>query len=578
MPEWEELLKESITNSERLARNCNVVEKQEIREVIRRYPLCINKYYFNLIKEKNDPIWNQCIPHINEITDKHGLVDPLHEEEDSPVPGLTHRYPDRVLLLVSNRCAMYCRFCTRKRRVGDPFKAIFKEQTMKGIDYIREHKEVRDVVLSGGDPLLLKDERIEFILKELRKIEHVEIIRIGTKVPCTLPQRITPELCQIISKYHPVFVNVHFNHPRELTEESKNALKMLVDAGIPVGNQTVLLRDVNDNKEVMKELTYGLMKTGVYPYYIYQADLTKGTDHFRTKVKDSLEIINNLRMFEADLPTPYYIIDAPGGGGKIPLIPDYEKTNENQEIVKIKSDEDIQKLKNKDVQVIILKSDIDDLTKIAEVRALNKEAILVINSKIISENPEKITQEACVELKKNTPLFINTCFNRADQINETTEKAIAMMKDNGLVLCNNTTVYKGENDNPIVIRELMHKLLKLRIKPSYIAFDSNGNSVKTKTRNCMKLIKSLRGFTSGLAVPHFAIENNGEKVIVGPNYVIDQDSDKIILQNYAGKIYEYPEPILDESCNGNLDLINTSASKETEIAEKQQATAKIGGS
>lgn len=553
MNNWEELNKESITNSEQLAKECDV-DKQEIREVIRKYPICISKYYLGLIKEKDDPIWKQCVPDGKEVNDIYGLIDPLHEDEDSPVPGLTHRYPDRVLLLVSNRCAMYCRFCTRKRKVGDPFKAIFKDQMMKGIDYIREHKEVRDVVLSGGDPFMLKDERIEFILRELRKIEHVELIRIGTKVPCTLPHRITPELCEILKRYGPLFINVHFNHPRELTDESRKALGMLVDSGLTVCNQSVLLKGVNNSSEIMKELTYGMMKARVIPYYVYQADLTRGTDHFRTKIKDSLEIMSNMRMFETGLPTPHYIIDAPGGGGKIPLVPDFDAEKSGKEkLFVFRGPSDVERLKNReDVDVILVKSDIDTAVEhIPAIRELKKDSIIVINSRLVSKNPEKVTPELCEALSKHHPIFVNTDFSHANELTDECQKAVSMLKNSGVVVCNNNTVYKGENDNPVVIRELMHKLVKIGVKPSYLTFDPTGNSVKSKTRNCMKLIKSLRGFTSGLAVPHFTIGTNGDRVLVGPNYVIDQDEDKIILQNYASKIYEYPDPI-DEPCNANF--------------------------
>jgi len=218
---------------------------------------------------------------------------------------------------------MYCRFCTRKRKVGDPFKRITKEQIMKGIVYIKEHNEVRDVILSGGDPLLLKDSTLEWILRELRRIKHLEIIRIGTRVPCTLPQRITPELCDMLRKYHPLYLNTHFNHPREVTEEAKKACAMLADVGIPLGCQTVLLRGVNDSPQVMKELMHKLLQIRVKPYYIYQCDLTRGVNHFRTRVDVGLEVICGLRGHTSGLAVPHYIIDTPGGGGKIPLLPEY---------------------------------------------------------------------------------------------------------------------------------------------------------------------------------------------------------------------------------------------------------------
>jgi lysine 2,3-aminomutase len=332
MEEWERLLIESKRETEEfLDRFC--ISRSDINKVVERYPMRVNPYFLSLIEKKGDAIWKQCIPDIRELEDWEGLLDPLNEEGDSPVPGLTHRYPDRVLFLVSNRCAMYCRFCTRKRRVGDPFKEITMEQILKGIDYIREHTEVRDVVLSGGDPLLLHDNEIAFILKRLRKIKHLEIIRIGTRVPCTLPQRITPELCDILKRHPPLYINIHFNHPKEITPESTKACEMLADAGIPLGSQTVLLKDVNDDPGVMKELMHRLLKIRVRPYYIFQCDLTKGTKHFRASVEDGIKTIENLRGHTSGLCVPHYVIDAPGGGGKIPVSPDYIVEQNETEIV-----------------------------------------------------------------------------------------------------------------------------------------------------------------------------------------------------------------------------------------------------
>lgn len=309
------------------------VNRAEIKEVVKRYPMRVNPYFLGLVEKEGDAIWKQCIPDIKELEDKEGLMDPLNEEGDSPIPCLTHRYPDRVLFLVSNRCAMYCRFCTRKRRVGDPFKEITREQIHKGMEYIRMHEEIRDVILSGGDPLLLQDNEIESILKELRKIRHVEIVRIGTRVPCTLPQRITPELCDMLKKYHPLYINIHFNHPREITPESAKACEMLAEAGIPLGSQTVLLKGVNDNPAVMKELMHKLLRIRVRPYYIFQCDLTKGTKHFRTQVEDGIEIMEKLRGHTSGLCVPHYVIDAPGGGGKIPVSPDYTIEQTETEVV-----------------------------------------------------------------------------------------------------------------------------------------------------------------------------------------------------------------------------------------------------
>jgi len=272
------------------------------------------------------------VPDIAELEGEHLMEDPLCEEEDSPVKSIVHRYPDRCLFLVSHECASYCRFCTRKRKVGDPTK-ISQKFIKEGLDYIRAHSEIRDVIISGGDPLMLGDMMLNRILSELRSIPHVEILRIGSRVPCFLPQRITPELVAILKKYHPLFMNVHFNHPDELTPEAFKALGMLADAGIPLGNQTVLLKGVNDSPEVMKKLMQKLLRARVRPYYIYQADMVFGTEHFRTRLEKSLEIIKALRGWTSGLAVPHFVIDAPGGGGKIPLLPEYVIEANDQEVV-----------------------------------------------------------------------------------------------------------------------------------------------------------------------------------------------------------------------------------------------------
>lgn len=315
---WQEILRQSLANAKEIAEKTGIKE-EEIRAVIKSYPAKINPYYLSLIKKKNDPIWKQCMPNIEELEDSVGLDDPLHEEGE--VPGITHRYPDRVLFIVTNQCAMYCRFCTRKRKVGDPNKDVKWEDLQKGLDYIREHKEVRDVVLSGGDPLLMDTKKLEKIIKAVRSIKHVEIIRIGTRVPCVLPQRIDKELCETLKKYHPIYVNTHFNHPDEITEEAKEGCEMLADAGIPLGNQSVLLRGVNDNAETLKELFKKLLTIRVKPYYLYQADMTKGTNHFRTKVEEGIEIIGKIIGHTSGLCVPHYIVDGPGG--KTPVLPPY---------------------------------------------------------------------------------------------------------------------------------------------------------------------------------------------------------------------------------------------------------------
>ena len=330
MEEWQNLVKETITIPEKLAQILDV-DVEEIKRVHKEFPLRSNPYYLGLIEEKGDPIWKQVIPDIHEILGD-GFEDPLAEEEQSPLPNLVHRYPDRVLFYVSYMCSIYCRFCTRKRKVGDPTSVSDKAIEM-ALEYIRQHNKVRDVIVSGGDPLMLADEKIESILRKLRAIEHVEIIRIGSRVPVTLPQRITPELYDMLKKYHPLYLNTHFNHPREITPESKKACEMLADAGISLGNQTVLLRGVNDDAAVMKKLMQKLLTIRVRPYYIYQADLVTGTEHFRTSFQKGLEIIDALRGHTSGLAVPHYVIDAPGGGGKIAIIPDPVVSFDENEIV-----------------------------------------------------------------------------------------------------------------------------------------------------------------------------------------------------------------------------------------------------
>ncbi len=331
-PLWIKLLKESITTVDELIEIYDgQINKKEIERVIKKYPMNINKYFISLIKKNNDSIWKQCIPNIRELDEK-GLEDPLCEERDSPVPGLTHRYPDRVLFLVCNRCAMYCRFCTRKRKVGDPFKRITKEQIIVGMDYIKKHKEIRDVLLSGGDPLLLSDPYLDWILKELKKIPHIQIIRIGTRIPCVLPQRITPELCNILKKYQPLYINIHFSHPDEITPESKTACNMLADSGLILGSQTVLLKGVNDKPEIIKELMHKLLQIRVKPYYIYQCDPVKGAEHFITPVESGIGIMRKMIGFTSGLAVPKFVIDAPGGGGKIPIFPNYIEGIEGKKI------------------------------------------------------------------------------------------------------------------------------------------------------------------------------------------------------------------------------------------------------
>ncbi len=301
--------------------------RKKIEQTLEKFPLAVTPYYLSLIDPddiENDPIFKQSFPSPSElIVSKHDMADPLHEDKDSPVPGITHRYPDRVLLLVSNMCSMYCRHCTRKRRVGDVDSIPDRKQIQAGIDYIKENRQIRDVLLSGGDPFLLSDDYLDWILTEIRKIDHVEVIRIGTRTPVVLPYRITDGLVEMLKKHHPLWINTHFNHPRELTKSSRNALAKLANAGIPLGNQSVLLAGINDCARIMKSLIHKLVYNRVRPYYLYQCDLSEGLTHFRTPVGKGIEIMESLIGHTSGFCVPTYVIDAPGGGGKIPVMPNY---------------------------------------------------------------------------------------------------------------------------------------------------------------------------------------------------------------------------------------------------------------
>lgn len=302
-------------------------ERKQLDETVKKFPLSITPYYLSLINTdnyKNDPIYKQAFPSITELhIGNCEMRDPLDEDKDSPVPGITHRYPDRVLFQVSGVCAMYCRHCTRKRKVGDVDVIPGKEEIAMGIEYIRNNPVIRDVLLSGGDPLLLSDENIDWILTELKKIDSVEVVRIGTRTPVVLPYRITDDLVNILKKHHPLWVNTHFNHPREITASSREALRKLADAGIPLGNQTVLLAGINDHPIIIKKLVHKLVQNRVRPYYLYQCDLSEGLKHFRTPVGRGIEIMESLIGHTSGIAVPSYVIDAPGGGGKIRVMPQY---------------------------------------------------------------------------------------------------------------------------------------------------------------------------------------------------------------------------------------------------------------
>lgn len=301
-------------------------ELEGIDQCLRALRMAVTPYYLSLIdpEDPQDPIRKQAIPTAKELYQSPAdLLDPLHEDTDSPVPGLTHRYPDRVLFLITDQCSMYCRHCTRRRFAGQNDTSVPTEQIDKCIEYVANHPEVRDVLLSGGDALLVSDEKLEYIISKLRAIPHVEIVRIGSRTPVVMPQRITQELCDMLKKYHPIWLNTHFNHPSEVTEESAAACARLANAGIPLGNQTVLLAGVNDCVHVMKKLMHELVKMRVRPYYIYQCDLSMGLEHFRTPVSKGIEIIEGLRGHTSGYAVPTFVVDAPGGGGKTPVMPNY---------------------------------------------------------------------------------------------------------------------------------------------------------------------------------------------------------------------------------------------------------------
>ena len=295
--------------------------------------MAITPHYFNLIdpEDPEDPIRRQVIPRIEETwDDPEEMADPCGEDGRMPVPGVVHRYPDRVLFLVTDRCASYCRYCTRSRVVSGVGEQELHTDHEAAFRYLEKHTEVRDVLLSGGDPLLFSDAKLEAILSRLRAIPHIEFLRIGSRVPIFLPQRITPELCRLLQRYHPLWLSIHTNHPRELTTEVREALGRLADHGVPLGNQSVLLRGVNDDAEVMKSLVHKLLMCRVRPYYLYQCDLIQGSSHLRTSVQAGVDIIEQLRGHTTGYAVPQFVIDAPGGGGKVPVNPDYVLLRDEQ--------------------------------------------------------------------------------------------------------------------------------------------------------------------------------------------------------------------------------------------------------
>ncbi len=326
--DWKWQIRNRITTSSQL---CSVIdlnerERADIDKCLKHFKMAITPYFASLMDadDPDCPIRKQAVPSLNElIVDQCDMEDPLSEEEYSPVEGLVHRYPDRVLLLLTHKCSMYCRHCTRRRVVGCEDFSLSSGKLEKALGYIRQNRQIRDVLMSGGDPLVMPDNWLEDVIGRLRAIPHVEIIRIGTRTPVVLPMRITAGLLEMLRKYQPIWINTHFNHPREITAESSQACERIADAGIPLGSQTVLLRGVNDDAGTLKELFTKLVKIRVRPYYLYQCDIAKGIGHFRTTVEQGIEIMRNIRGYISGFAVPTYVIDAPGGGGKIPINPDY---------------------------------------------------------------------------------------------------------------------------------------------------------------------------------------------------------------------------------------------------------------
>ena len=335
---WQWQVRNSFTSLDQLNSFMGLSDQESSsRASGKNLPVRITPYYASLLDPDNalQPLRRTVVPVALELNISPGEVeDPLSETHDSPVPLIVHRYPDRVLFLVTNFCSAFCRYCTRTHMVSKQDKVHSSQAEWdKAIEYIREHPEVRDVLLSGGDPLTLSDSRIEYLLEKLHRIPHVEIIRIGTKVPVVMPQRITRDLVKMLKKYHPLFLSIHFTHPDEITPEVMDACNRLADAGIPLGSQTVLLKGINDDAAVFKKLTHELLKIRVKPYYLYQCDPIPGSAHFRTPLESGLEIIRNLRGYTSGYAIPHFVIDAPGGGGKIPLLPDYVVGREGDDLI-----------------------------------------------------------------------------------------------------------------------------------------------------------------------------------------------------------------------------------------------------
>lgn len=331
-------LKNRITTLKQLEEHLELSEKERSGVLLSgtKLAMAITPHFFNLIDREDPecPIRRQVIPRVEETwTSPYEMADPCGEDDSMPVPGLVHRYPDRVLFLVTDRCAAYCRYCTRSRVVSGAGEQELETDHEAAFRYLEEHTEIRDVLLSGGDPLLFSDKKLEKILERLRSIKHIEFLRIGSRVPIFLPQRITPELCEMLQKYHPLFLSVHVNHPRELTLEVKEGLERLANHGVPMGNQSVFLRGVNDDVETMKTLVHKLLMCRVRPYYLYQLDLIQGSSHLQAPVAKGIEIIEGLRGHTTGYAIPQFVIDAPGGGGKVPVNPDYVVQQNSERVV-----------------------------------------------------------------------------------------------------------------------------------------------------------------------------------------------------------------------------------------------------
>ena len=326
--DWKWQLKNRVTTVDQLRQIVNLTPEEEagVHESLKVLRMAITPYWASLMDpdDPHDPIRMQAVPTIKELDfSASDMEDPLFEDIDSPVHGLTHRYPDKILFLITDQCGMYCRHCTRRRLAGQNDAERGQNDLDAAIKYIEAHHQIRDVLLSGGDCLISSDDRLEHIISRLQALPHVDIVRLGSRTPAVLPQRITPELCNMLKKHHPIWLNTHFNHPKEITEESKHAVEMLADAGIPVGNQSVLLKGINDCPTIMKKLCQDLVKIRCRPYYFYQCDLSRGIEHFRTSVAKGIEIMEALRGHTSGYAVPMFIVDAPGGGGKVPVMPTY---------------------------------------------------------------------------------------------------------------------------------------------------------------------------------------------------------------------------------------------------------------